>query len=264
MKSIVKVITTVAVLLTSVMTANAQMATILSTTGKVEIKDGSSWIALKVGDTVEKGDIISTGYKSEAVIKIKSSELKLGPLTRMTVEDLVSSSKKDNTQIFIDSGSISAEVNSEPGKKVGFKVRSPVATASVRGTGLKVNSIGEAAVTHGSIAVEATDVAEAKVATKEESNSNLEDTFPTGVKELMGKLLVSKGQKTKVDLVTGKQKPPIEQKIEKSIVTTSTCKTNSEQEAKTLAAQTTVNTAASSAASNEAYGNLNINITFQD
>ena len=109
-------------------------AEVISVSGKVEIQKGDAWVALKPGDIVKTGDLLSTGFKSEATLKIAESTLTLGPLTRLTVEKLAASAAADETNVFIDTGSVKAEVNHEENRRVGFKVSSPVATASVRGT----------------------------------------------------------------------------------------------------------------------------------
>ena len=100
----------VSTILASSIFAETFAATVESVTGKVEVQNGSEWVALKAGDSVNKGAVISTGFKSEVQLKIKDSTLKLGPLTRMTVEQLASNEAKDQTQVFIDSGKVSADV----------------------------------------------------------------------------------------------------------------------------------------------------------
>ena len=120
--------------LAAVISANALDATVLSVKGKVEVQKGEEWVPVKAGDIISKGSVISTGFKSEAVIKVKESKFTLSPLTRITIEKLSSTKAKDNTQLYLDSGSVGFDVKKSENKKVGFKVRSPAATASVRGT----------------------------------------------------------------------------------------------------------------------------------
>ena len=131
--------------LAAVISANALDATVLSVKGKVEVQKGEEWVPVKAGDIISKGSVISTGFKSEAVIKVKESKFTLSPLTRITIEKLSSTKAKDNTQLYLDSGSVGFDVKKSENKKVGFKVRSPAATASVRGTsGLYRPEIGRA------------------------------------------------------------------------------------------------------------------------
>ena len=66
--------------------------------------------------------------------------MKISQLTRMVIENLSAGSDKDDTRIFIDTGSVRSEVNRSGARKVGFTVRSPVATASVRGTIVKLSN----------------------------------------------------------------------------------------------------------------------------
>ncbi|HPX46689.1 MAG TPA: FecR domain-containing protein, partial [Treponemataceae bacterium] len=61
-------------------------------------------------------------------------------LTRMTLTQLVEKEDTVDTELYLEVGNVKAEVNSLNNKKNGFTVKSPVATASVRGT---VFEIGE-------------------------------------------------------------------------------------------------------------------------
>src|SRR5574344_747731 len=118
----------------TVFSASALEAKVISVKGKVEVQKGSNWVAVKEGDTIQKGAVISTGFKSEAVLKVKESTFTLSPLTRITIEQLSETSTKDDTQMYLDSGNVAFDVKKSENKRVGFKVRSPAATASVRGT----------------------------------------------------------------------------------------------------------------------------------
>lgn len=109
---------------------SAMDITFTKVSGKVEFLDGNEWIQAEEGDVIDQGTVVSTGYKSSAVLKSKASTIEIGPMTRITLEAASESGGKENTQLFLDSGTIQSEV--ESGNK--FKVRSAVATASVRGT----------------------------------------------------------------------------------------------------------------------------------
>ena len=114
---------------------------IVTVTGKVEALDASgTWKAAKAGDPLTSGTMISTGFKSEATVKLGASILTIKPLTRMTLTQLVEKEDTVNTDVYLEVGNVKAEVNSLNNKKNGFTVKSPVATASVRGT---VFEIGE-------------------------------------------------------------------------------------------------------------------------
>jgi len=108
---------------------------IVTVTGKVEAQDASgTWKAAKAGDPITAGTMLSTGFKSEATVKLGASILTVKPLTRMTLTQLVEKEDTVNTDVYLEVGNVKAEVNSLNNKKNGFTVKSPVATASVRGT----------------------------------------------------------------------------------------------------------------------------------
>ncbi|MBQ0040084.1 MAG: FecR domain-containing protein [Treponema sp.] len=160
--------------------AFALNAKVISVKGKVEVQEAGMWIPLEKGDIVEKGTVISTGFNSEAVLSVSNSNFTLGPLTRITIENLVSTGTKDNTQIYIDSGSISANVSGKDGKRAGFKVRSPVATASVRGTAFTLTSSGKLSVMEGLVAFGASESDEPSV---DDSSNDVEEQANAEVAE---------------------------------------------------------------------------------
>lgn len=131
----IKTICVVFVTLFAVATVSALDTKVISVTGKVEVQKDGEWVAVKAGDTLEKGAVISTGFKSSANLRIYNSDVTIGALTRVTVSELATSDEQDKTDLFLDSGSVKASVNRVGEKRrVSFNVSSPVATASVRGT----------------------------------------------------------------------------------------------------------------------------------
>ena len=119
-------------------TAFAIEAKVVSITGKAEVQDGSVWTALKVGDTLKAGSVIQTGFKSEMVLNIKSpnedTTITVSPLSRLTIEQLSEKGSQDKTSIHLAAGSLKSDIKKTADKRVGYQVRTPVATASVRGT----------------------------------------------------------------------------------------------------------------------------------
>lgn len=116
-------------------------AEVVSVTGRADYMKNDQWTAAKAGDKLSKGTVIQTGFKSELVLKIQDSVVNVAPLTRMTIELLKSQDEKDSSSIYVATGSVSSEVNRANNRKVGFTVRSPVATASVRGTKFGVRNV---------------------------------------------------------------------------------------------------------------------------
>lgn len=113
----------------------AQTASVLRMTGKVEVlAAGGAWVAAKVGQQIALGTTISTGFQSQAVLSVGSSQLTVLALTRLTIQELLSTQTGETTTLNLDAGKVRAQVKSAPGQTADFKLRSPVSTAAVRGT----------------------------------------------------------------------------------------------------------------------------------
>jgi hypothetical protein len=111
-------------------------AVIREISGKVEIQPPqSSWIAAQEGTVVSLGTTISTGFSSRAVIDLGRSVLRVDPLTRLRIDQLIEREGTVSTDLFLRVGKVNAEVKSASGVTQDFKLRSPVSTAAVRGTG---------------------------------------------------------------------------------------------------------------------------------
>ena len=107
---------------------------IVETIGKVEVQKAGEWVPAKAGDILAPGSVISTGFKSEAVLSIGKSTIKVKALTRLTIEQLYENNGNHASSVYLDVGSISADIKAAEDKRVGFTVKNPSATASVRGT----------------------------------------------------------------------------------------------------------------------------------
>ena len=113
----------------------AQTASVQRVAGKVELmKPGGRWAAVAAGDSFPIGATISTGFRSSAVLLVSDSEITVLPLTRMAVEDLVETQSTVTTSLNLHTGKVRAQVRTTGGRTTDFKLRSPVSTASVRGT----------------------------------------------------------------------------------------------------------------------------------
>ncbi len=132
-----KVIITLA-LISLMLPLVAFTGTVLETNGKVEIETDTGWKPLQKGDTVDTGRVISTGFRSSAIIQVAGSNVSVSQLTRLSLDQLTETNDAHESEIFLDLGSIAADVSSVGNKRVGFVVNTPVATASVRGTSFKI------------------------------------------------------------------------------------------------------------------------------
>ena len=99
-------------LVLAVFTANAfaMEAEVISTKGKTEVQQGNSWKALSVGDKLPQGAVIQTGFKSEVVLKIKGSTVTVDPLSRITLQKLIERSGKDDTSLYLSTGTLKSDV----------------------------------------------------------------------------------------------------------------------------------------------------------
>ena len=139
----------------SSLAAAALTATITEVAGKVECKlPGKDWVAAKTGTVLPAGSLISTGFKSTAILKTESATLTVKPVTRLSLEELVKSEGTTKTQMFLMAGRVRAEVTPKDGEKAEFKIKSPTATASVRGTGFEFDG-QNLFVDHGTVQLEA-------------------------------------------------------------------------------------------------------------
>ena len=110
--------------------------------GKVEIKSpGESWEKAEIGMELKKGDLISTGFRAEAVLKIGPSQLIVKQLTRMELEELVEKEGTVSTGLNLRVGKIKAEVRTTAGLRQNFRLTSPVSTAAVRGTSFEYDGV---------------------------------------------------------------------------------------------------------------------------
>ena len=139
----------------SSLAAEALTATVTEIAGKVECKlPGKDWQAAKTGDVLPAGSLISTGFKSTAILKTEAATLTVKPVTRLSLEELVKSGETTKTQMFLMAGRVKAEVTPKKGEKADFKIKSPTATASVRGTGFEFDG-QNLLVDHGAVQLEA-------------------------------------------------------------------------------------------------------------
>lgn len=110
-------------------------AVVKNVTGKVEIKaPGGSWKKAAPGMKIAKGYYISTGFRSEAVLVLGTSQVIVKQLTRMELEKLVEKEGTVSTGLNLRVGRVRAEVKTTKGLKQDFKLKSPISTAAVRGT----------------------------------------------------------------------------------------------------------------------------------
>ena len=121
--------------------AAAQEMTVRSLSGRVQysLPGGGGWTDADVGMVLPLKATIATGFQSRAVLEAGSSRITVQPLTRMTLEELQGDAGEGRTNLTLRTGRIQAEVRTEAARTTRFEVRSPVATAAVRGTDFSFN-----------------------------------------------------------------------------------------------------------------------------
>jgi hypothetical protein len=112
----------------------AQEALVREVYGTVEVRENGVWSPAREGQSLGLQVLISTGLRSGALIAIGESTLSVRPLTRLSLEELVRAEGRETVHINLRTGRVRAEVNPPAGMTVDFTLRSPIATASVRGT----------------------------------------------------------------------------------------------------------------------------------
>lgn len=113
----------------------SETATIASFSGKVEVRPpGQGWQNAEPGMVLPLNAVISTGFGAKAVIRMDNADIEVKPLTRMTIQEFATSGNTTTTTLFLGAGKIRADVKTRNNLVNDFQVRSPVATAAVRGT----------------------------------------------------------------------------------------------------------------------------------
>jgi len=114
----------------------AQNGVIKELSGTVELKaaGASAFVPAATGAQVKADTIISTGFKSTALVEVGSALITVRPLTRLTLTEISASQGVETLNMSLQSGRVRVDVNPPAGSKASLSVSSPSATASVRGT----------------------------------------------------------------------------------------------------------------------------------
>lgn len=107
---------------------------VASVKGTAAFNKGTSWKELKAGMVLAEGTKISTGVRSEVVLSLSNSTVKIRPLSMMKIYEDKKTASDSSTLIALKRGGLRAEVNRMKTVKTVFRVATPVATSAVRGT----------------------------------------------------------------------------------------------------------------------------------
>jgi len=114
----------------------AQSGVLQEKSGTVEIKlpKSESFVTANIGDQLSQDTVISTGFRSFAVIEIGSASITVRPLTRLTLTEIQASNEAETLNVNLQSGRVRVDVKPPAGTKALMSINSPSAVASVRGT----------------------------------------------------------------------------------------------------------------------------------
>jgi hypothetical protein len=122
--------------------AQAPVALVKEFTGKVEVMaPGGTWKPATKGMKLAKNTAISTGFKSVAVLTLGSSTLTVKPLTKLSLEEIAKLEGSEQVKLYLSAGRVKAAVAAPSGGSTDFSVKSPSATASVRGTDFDFDAV---------------------------------------------------------------------------------------------------------------------------
>ena len=125
-----------------IFTAYSQTGVIRELTGEVEIKPAgaSAFVPAQSGAQVAQDTIISTGFRSTAIVVVGVTTITVRPLTRLSLAEISSTAGTENLNVNLQAGRVRVDVKPPAGTKANTTVQSPSATASVRGTVLDMDA----------------------------------------------------------------------------------------------------------------------------
>jgi len=137
-----KILFMLLIIVSAASAVQAQTVKVGSVTGKVEVQQpGQSWQNATSGMIIPANSQISTGFASEAKVIMDNADITVRALTRMSIQEYSTSGDTTTTKLFLGSGKIRTDVKKSEGKVNDFQIRSPVATAAVRGTSFEFDGI---------------------------------------------------------------------------------------------------------------------------
>lgn len=136
------VLCAVSIFIFSATTGWAFDAVIESLDGRVEVALGSgNWIPAQPGMVLGTGDMISSSFGARAVVRIGDAVLTVRPLTRLRIDELAEREGVLESELFLQVGRVRSELRSGGNRVQEFRLRSPVATAAVRGTQFEFDGV---------------------------------------------------------------------------------------------------------------------------
>jgi hypothetical protein len=115
----------------------AQEAVLQELSGRVEVKlpGSAEWVPAEPGIMIEPAALISTGFKSTALLALGNSTLLIQPLTRLSLEEILARQGKEEVSMYLRTGRVRAEVRPPSGGTVDClrRVHTPAACGGTKG-----------------------------------------------------------------------------------------------------------------------------------
>jgi len=122
--------------------AYSQDAFIDQLTGTVEIKQPkeNSFKAAAKGEKIFQETVISTSFKSFAIVKIGSTTITIRPLTTLSLTEIQKQEEVETLNVNLQAGRVRVDVKPPAGAKAAATLTSPSSVASVRGTSFELDT----------------------------------------------------------------------------------------------------------------------------
>jgi len=113
----------------------------MSGTVELQTQGSTAWTPARLNETIRESTIISTGFRSTAVIAVGNTTLLVQPLTRISLEALANREQTETVNLNLNSGRLRIDVKPPAGGQTNVSVQSPSTTASVRGTVFDLDTV---------------------------------------------------------------------------------------------------------------------------
>jgi hypothetical protein len=119
-----------------------QSALIRELAGNVELRFAGAidFVPARVGETVAENTVISTSFRSMALLEIGNKLIHVRPLTRLTLTEISAAHGMETLYIHLQAGRVRVDLNHPPGTRASMQVQSSIANASVRGTSFEFDT----------------------------------------------------------------------------------------------------------------------------
>ena len=119
----------------------AQTGVVRELSGTVELSTaGGAFVPAAVGAAVAQDTVISTGFRSSALIQVGSAMVAVRPLTRLSLTEIRAGAGSETVNMNLQAGRVRVDLNPPAGVRASMSVTTPSTTASVRGTSFELDT----------------------------------------------------------------------------------------------------------------------------